>query len=95
MIDINLDRLETDPEYDFKQSLMDNEDNVTPYLNIGHTCNYFTQEDFIEKTKSMSSKFSTYSHNIRSLPGKWSEFCEQIKSLNSNLKNTPNTPGLQ
>ena len=84
MNSINLDRLQTESDFDFKQSLLDSEDDVTPYLNIGHSCNYYTQDEFIEKTERISCKFSTYSHNIRSLPGKWSEFGNLIKSLNSN-----------
>ena len=84
MNNFNLDRLQTDSDFDLKQSMLDNEENVTPYLNIGHSCNYYTEDEFIDKTASISSKFSTYSHNIRSLPGKYSEFCNLIKSLNSN-----------
>ena len=43
------------------------------YENIGHFCQYFEQDEFTNKVQNISNKFSTYSHNVRSLPGKWTE----------------------
>ena len=69
----------------FKNIIVDNDDDdsISPYNAIGHTCNYFEQEEFTKKTESLNFKFSTFSNNIRSLPGKFSEFSELINSLNT------------
>lgn len=82
MDNIGLDRIQTDPNFDFKHNLVDNLENNTPYESIGHNCSYYEQDEFNDKTKNISSSFSTYSHNVRSLTGKWNEFSELIISLN-------------
>ena len=84
MNNIGLDHVQTDPSFDFKHIINDELEDNTLYQNIGHNCKYYEQDEFIEKTKNISSKFSTYSHNVRSLTGKWTEFSELIMSLNKN-----------
>ena len=85
---IGLDLVQSDPIYDFKNQLDDGNDNIdndSPYNNIGHNCQYYNQDEFVDKTKHLKgSKFSTFSYNIRSLPGKWSEFSQLVNTLNNN-----------
>ena len=81
-----LDRVQTDPEYNFKNLVFNDTDNndSTPYHNIGHSCEYLEQNEFSDKVKNITKQFSTYSQNIRSLPGKWNEFSQQIQDINTN-----------
>ena len=80
-----LDRVQTDPEYNFKNLVFNETDNndSTPYHNIGHSCEYFEQNEFSDKVKNISKQISTFSHNIRSLPGKWNEFSQHIQDINT------------
>ena len=46
-------------------------------------CKYLEIEEFQDKFSSLSNSFSTFSLNVRSLPGKWDSFIELITDLNS------------
>ena len=78
-----MDRVQEIPDYNFKTLINDNdEENDTPY-NIGHSCEYFEEDQFIDKVKNMSQQISVFSNNIRSLPGKWESFNDLISTLNN------------
>ena len=81
---IGLDHVQTEPDYNFKNIINDDEENNTPYSNIGHFCEYFEEEDFTYKFKDISKQISTFSHNVRSLTGKWDDFSSLIANLNKN-----------
>ena len=83
---ISLDHVLNDTDYDFKNLIFNDteENDSSPYHNIGHSCSYFEQSEFQEKVKNISKQISTFSQNIRSLPNKFSELSEQISYLNQN-----------
>ena len=82
--DNGIDHVQTDPDCNFKNLVLNDTDanDSTPYHNIGHFCEYFEQTEFCDKIKNNTKQISTFSQNIRSLPGKWDEFSQQIKDLN-------------
>ena len=83
MNNIGLDHIQHNEDYNFKNVLLnDDEEETTIYSTIGHSCNYFEIEEFSSKVKSLSKQVSFLSYNVRSLPGKWSEFSELLNSLN-------------
>ena len=49
-----------------------------------HECSYYETDEFREEFVQNMCKFSSLSLNIRSLPGKWSEFRDYISDLNGN-----------
>ena len=67
MNNIGLDQVKTNSNLNFKSLLNNDEENSTPYENIGHFCEYYEQDEFTNKVKKISNKFSTYLHNVRSL----------------------------
>ena len=73
-----------DPSCDFKNLILNDteENDSTPYHNVGHNCNYFEQDEFATKIKENIDNFSIFSQNIRSLTGKWTDFVEQVGALN-------------
>ena len=81
---VSLDRVQTDVNYDFKNTLLNDtdDDDSTPYHNIGHNCRYYEQDEFQNNFKNLSKQTSFFSLNVRSLPGKWSEFRQLITELN-------------
>ena len=81
---IGLDHVQANPDYNFKNTINDDEENDTPYSNVGHFCEYFEEEDFTYKFKDISKQISTFSNNIRSLTGKWDDFSSLITNLNKN-----------
>ena len=87
MNNIGVDRIRTDNSYDFKNNFNNNineeQETVSIYGDTGHTCNYFDIEEFTEKAGSINKQISFFSHNVRSLPGKWFEFADLIQALNT------------
>ena len=85
MNNIGLERVQNDNNLDFKHIIKDddNENDNSPYDNIGHFCNYFEQDEFSTKVSNISKQVTTFSQNIRSLPGKFSDFSEQMSFLNN------------
>ena len=57
---INLDRVQTDDNFDFKNVLLNDtdDDDSTPYNNIGHNCRYFEQDEFQNTYKQLSKQTS-------------------------------------
>ena len=82
---ISLDRVQTNPEFNFKNNIIDETsiDEVTPYHNLGHSCNYYEQSEFQDRFNNMDKQISFLSQNIRSLPGKWTEFSQLISEVNN------------
>ena len=83
---INLDHVQTNENFDFKNSFLNDtyDDDSTPYHNIGHNCRYYEQDEFQNNFKDLSKQISFFSHNVRSLPGKWAEFNQLISEINKN-----------
>ena len=84
MNNIGLDQVQTDENFNLKNLMSDetNDDDISPYHNSGHTCKYYELEEFQNEFHSVSKQMSFLSQNIRSLPGKWSEFGQFISDLN-------------
>ena len=82
MNNTGLEHVQTEPNLNLKTLMNDEDTNDNLYNNIGHTCRYYEEDEFQIKIKNLSQQISTFSQNVRSLPGKWSDFCEQISSLN-------------
>ena len=82
---ISLDRVQTNPEFNFKNNITDETsiDEITPYHNVGHSCNYYEQSEFQDHFNNMDKQVSFLSQNIRSLPGKWTEFSQLISEVNN------------
>lgn len=87
MNNIGLDRVRSEKAYNFKNNLNNNafedEESSSIYNDTGHTCEYFEIEEFIEQTRSADKQISFFSQNVRSLPGKWFDFANQMQSLNT------------
>ena len=84
MNDIGLDQVRADLDFNFKHVLNNDEDEDSSIYNtIGHTCEYFEVDEFTSKVSSINKQISFFAQNIRSLPGKWTEFSDMIDSLNS------------
>ena len=56
---VNLDRVQTNVNYDFKNTVL-NDDDSTPYHNIGHNCRYYEQEEFQNNFKNLSKQTSFF-----------------------------------
>ena len=88
MNNIDLDRVRSDTIYNLKSNFSndssENDDNSLLYNNNGHTCDYFDINDFSNTVNCLQKQISFYSHNVRSLTGKFNEFTELIQSLNNN-----------
>ena len=88
MNNIGLDRVQTDSNYNFKHIFNDysnDNDNNSPtiYVNIGHCCDYVEIDNFSERVSNINKQISFFSFNIRSLPGKWTEFKNTLNSLHT------------
>ena len=59
---ISLDRVQTNPEFNFKNNIIDETsiDEVTPYHNLGHSCNYYEQSDFQDHFNNMDKQISFF-----------------------------------
>ena len=79
MNDISLGQIEGDKSYNFITKF--DEDNEVILQNM-HSCKYFEMEEFKRIFSKESSKFSTYSHNIRSINGHWDDILDIINSAN-------------
>ena len=82
MDDIGVDCIRSNGLYDFKNKFDDLGNGDGIYSNTDHNCSYYEVDDFHRDFGQVSNKFSTFSLNIRSLPGKWSEFRDMINNLN-------------
>ena len=86
MDDIGVDCVRSSELFDFKNKFDDTEDSEGIYNNTEHSCLYYDMDEFRSKfcrdLTLGSSKFSTFSLNIRSLPGKWEEFRDFVSCLN-------------
>ena len=85
MDSLDLGRVQSNPDYDFKKKINpqseENNVDVDPYTNIGHTCTYLEPDEFQTRYCNTKGGFSIYSHNVRSLPGKF----DGLQALLSNL----------
>ena len=70
MNDISLGQIEGDKTFNFITKY--DEDNEIISQNM-HSCKYYEMEDFNKIFSKESGKFSTYSHNIRSINGHWDD----------------------
>ena len=84
MDDLGIDCIRSSTLFDFKSKFNDTEYNDNIYSNTDHNCSYYEVNEFKKEFVQGSCKFSSFSLNIRSLPGKWSEFRDYIINLNSN-----------
>ena len=78
---IGLDRVQSEEIYDFKSdSVQGNNPNLI-YNTVSHSCEYYEIDEF-QNNFSLKNCFSTLSHNVRSLPGKWDDFQHYVNALN-------------
>ena len=80
MNDISIDQIEGDKTYNFVTKY--DEDNEIISQNMHYSCKYYEIEDLKKYFSEESSKFSTYSHNIRSINGHWDDILDIINSAN-------------
>ena len=79
MASLAVDQLQTNEAFDFAKKM--NRDILSPYIKLQSQCKYFEYEELSSVCSKHRNFFSLYSHNIRSLPNKWSEFTKNISSL--------------
>jgi len=89
---ISLNNLANDPEYNFINTLQ-NENNIygfdqndnleSPYIDLDLTCNYFDEDSFTERYSKFNN-FSVMSLNIQSLPAKFQLLSEMINNFQIN-----------
>ena len=84
MDDTGVNCIRSNALFDFKSNFDDSENNDGLYSNTEHNCAYYDVEEFHNEFLQNPCKFSSFSLNIRSLPGKWSEFRDYIVDLSSN-----------
>ena len=91
--EFSLNNLNTNPSFNFSNALYNSDffrntngdENVddSPYSNIDVHCNYFDENQFVNKYRNITN-FSCLSLNIQSLPAKFNEFQEFINNLHVN-----------
>jgi hypothetical protein len=74
--------IHVDNSHNLKSIFINNNDPIL--VDQTHECKYYNIEEFQNKVHNLNDKFSTLSLNIRSFPGKKSEFDELIADLNFN-----------
>ena len=87
MNNIGLDHIHSNNMYNFKDIFTDDsneDDSVSIYNRVGHSCNYFDIEQFCTKVSDTDQQISFFSQNICSLPGKWNSLYDFIQQINSN-----------
>ena len=95
MDDIDLGHVQTDPLFNLKKKLKNDEDDDDPYSQIGHSCNYLEPDEFKWKYSNLKNSFSYFSYNIRSLGGSWNDFQDLLANLHSTNKFRFTVIGLQ
>ena len=80
--DFGVDCVLSDPNYDLKNCLDSAQSVDGVYNNVEHSCKYYDMEEFIHEFSHEPRKFSTFSFNIRSLPGNWIELQDLITGVN-------------
>jgi len=60
------------------------EDNLSLYKFTFHTCYYIDVDSFQKKYHMLSKQISFFSHNVRSLPKKFTDLKSLIDNLNGN-----------
>ena len=84
MASIGVDCVRSNSDFDFKNLFDDPDSNEGLYKECDHACTYYDIEEFQTEFSEESHKFSTLSYNVRSLPGKWDEVRNLIRSINHN-----------
>ena len=84
MGDLGVDCVRCNTAYNFKSKVNEAGDNDCMYSGIHHSCSYYDLDEFTNNFNRDNNKFSSFSLNVRSLPGKWDEFRNYIGSLSNN-----------
>ena len=76
--DINLGQIKNDKNYNFLNKY---DEDKEIFSNNYHSCDYYEMEGLNNKFSRFKDRFSTYSHNIRSINGHWEDFLDIIDSI--------------